>query len=56
MSSDQTRREAKRPRRKPYRSPKLVVYGDLRRLTRMIIGAKRGARMDGAMMTPQTRL
>ncbi len=60
MSSGQTTREAKRPRRKPYRSPKLVVYGDLRRLTRMMIGgmmnAKRGARMDGAMMTPQTRL
>ncbi len=66
MSSGQTTREAKRSRRKPYRSPKLVVYGDLRRLTRMMIGgggmggmmmnAKRGARMDGGMMTPQTRL
>ncbi len=61
MSSDQTKREAKRSRRKPYRSPKLVVYGDLRRLTRfMVMGgmmnAKRGARMDGGMMTPQTRL
>ncbi len=63
MSSGQTTREAKRPRRKPYRSPKLVVYGDLRRLTRMMGGggmmmmnAKRGARMDGGMMTPQTRL
>ncbi len=55
MSSGPTTREAKRSRRKPYRSPKLVVYGDLRRLTRMM-NAKRGARMDGGMMTPQTRL
>ena len=65
MSSGQTTREAKRPRRKPYRSPRLRVYGDLRRLTRggmggmggmMMMNAKGGMRGDGGMMAPMTRL
>lgn len=37
-------------RRKPYRPPRLVVYGDLRRLTR----AKGGNKGDGAGK-PSTR-
>ncbi len=44
MKSKSTRRE-----KKPYRSPRLVVYGDLRRLTR----AKGGNKTDGGQ--PKTR-
>jgi hypothetical protein len=37
--------------RKPYRSPRLVEHGDLRRLT----GAKGGDRQDGGGGKPATR-
>lgn len=39
------------PGRKPYRPPRLIVHGDLRRLT----GVKGGNRNDGAGK-PRTRL
>lgn len=39
--------------KKPYRSPLLVVYGDLRRLT--LFTAKRGTSSDGAGK-PKTKL
>lgn len=45
MKSKPTRRE-----KKPYRPPRLVVYGDLRHLTR----AKGGNKTDGG--APKTRL
>lgn len=38
-------------KKRPYRPPRLVVYGDLRRLTM----AKKGTRLDGAGK-PRTRL
>jgi hypothetical protein len=50
MNSSETQRKARSPKRKPYRSPKLVVYGNLRRLTK----AKGGQKGDGGM--PKTRL
>ncbi len=43
--------EATRPKKKPYRPPRLVVYGDLRRLTL----SKQGTRADGGGK-PATRL
>ena len=53
MTSKKTRRKAQGSKKKPYRSPKLVVYGDLRRLSKML-GAKGGTRNDFGM--PMTRL
>ncbi len=41
--------KATSPKKKPYRPPRLIVYGDLRRLT-----TKGGNRMDGAG-APKTR-
>ncbi len=45
------RSNATKPPKKPYRPPRLVVYGDLRRLTL----SKKGTRADGAGK-PATRL
>ena len=53
MNSNETKCKARGPKRKPYRSPKLVVYGNLRRLTK-ILGAKGGTKNDFGM--PMTRL
>ncbi len=56
MNSNKTTPKPKGPRRKPYRSPRLIVYGDLRRLTKMMPPApKFGAKGDGGG-TPMTRL
>jgi len=48
--------KAKKDRRKkkPYRSPHLVAYGDFRSLTR-VTGAKGGSKNDGGS-NPRTRL
>ena len=40
-------------KKKPYRSPQLVTYGDFRSLTRLT-GAKGGTKNDGG--GPKTRL
>jgi len=43
-------------RKKPYRSPRLVTYGDLRRLTTFVVTpAKRGLKSDGGGV-PKTKL
>jgi len=42
-------------RKRPYRRPRLVVYGDFRALTGKGGGAKGGAKND-AKGTPKTRL
>lgn len=43
-------------KKKPYRSPRLVVYGDLRRLTTLISSsAKGGIKADGTGR-PKTKL
>ncbi len=57
MNPNETQPKSKGPRRKPYRSPRLVVYGDLRRLTKMAMppAAKFGLKGDGAGV-PMTRL
>ncbi len=55
MNSNETKPKSKGPRRKPYRSPRLVVYGDLRRLTKMFAMAKGGAKGDGGGV-PMTRV
>jgi len=44
--------KATKPRKKPYRSPRLVAYGDLRTLTR----TKKGTSSDGGGAKPSTRL
>ena len=56
MNSNETEPKSKGPRRKPYRTPRLVVHGDLRRLTKMIMlpPAKGGMKGDAGM--PMTRL
>ncbi len=42
-------------RKKPYRSPRLVTYGDLRRLTNFVVTpVKGGAKADGTG-APKTR-
>lgn len=48
----ETQRPEEAPGRKPYRSPKLTVYGDLPRLVAM---AKPGSRGDGSGQ-PKTKL
>lgn len=45
------KRESRDPR-KPYRSPKLAVYGDLRVLTK----TKKGKKNDGGGGKPNTRM
>lgn len=40
-------------RKKPYRAPRLVVYGDLRRLTTLTL--KKGLKADG-VGAPKTKL
>ncbi len=55
MNSNERKPNPTRQTKTPYRSPRLRVYGDLRRLTRMQLPAvKGGARAD--QMMPQTRL
>jgi hypothetical protein len=41
------------PQKKPYRSPRLAAYGDLRRLT--AVSTKRGNMADGGGAKPNTR-
>jgi len=43
-------------KKKPYRSPRLVVYGDLRRLTMLVVppAVKGGAKSDGGA-APKTK-
>ncbi len=41
-------------KKKPYRRPSLVAYGDLRSLTRT--QAKGGVRNDGGPQTPNSKL
>ncbi len=54
MNSNERKPNPTRQTKTPYRSPRLRVYGDLRRLTRLMPGAKGGARAD--QMMPQTRV
>ena len=44
MKSNEAKPNMASRSKKPYRSPRLVVYGDLRRLTK----AKQGGNADGA--------
>jgi hypothetical protein len=46
-TTDRSRTEAK----KPYRAPRLTVYGDLRTITK----AKGGTKGDGGSQTPNTK-
>lgn len=55
MNSNETKPKSKGPRRKSYRTPRLVVYGNLRRLTKMFAMPKGGAKGDGGG-APMTRL
>ena len=53
MNSHDTKSKSGGSGKKPYRSPRLVVYGNLRRLTK-ITGAKGGTKNDGG--APKTRM
>jgi hypothetical protein len=44
-------KQARKPK-KPYRKPRLVVHGDVRKLT----GSKAGTKSDGGGGKPATRL
>ncbi len=39
-------------KKKPYRSPRLVTYGDFRNLTR---SSKGGTKQDGSPVNPKTK-
>jgi hypothetical protein len=45
-------RSAKTPLKKPYRVPKLIVYGDLTQLTMTV--AMMGGQFDNMMLTKRT--
>ena len=55
MNANERKSNPTGQRKKVYRSPRLRVYGDLRRLTRMFVAAKGGILGDGGM-TPKTRV
>ncbi|MBI4614089.1 MAG: lasso RiPP family leader peptide-containing protein [Planctomycetes bacterium] len=52
MQSDGAKGEKGGQGKKPYHPPRLVVYGDLRRLTM----SKAGTKSDGGGAKPNTRL
>jgi hypothetical protein len=56
MKSSRKKPSATRQRKKPYRPPKLVVYGDLRRLTTMMAPPAKGGAMADGMGLPKTRV
>ncbi len=45
-----------KPRKRPYRRPRLVVYGDFRALTRKGGGEPKGGTAGDGMGAPATRI
>ena len=56
MNSNETMPKPQGSRRKPYRSPRVVVYGDLRRLTKLMPPAAKGGALGDGGQVPMTRL